>query len=127
MRFMKKLIASVILGAILFINSDSTWAKTIDYTNVRIDQIRITPQTGIINIDYIWLGDEERKGSITLNDLQGIDQTKLNDMMFNYKRIEKYIRNFLKWRDIEEKGTPEWDKDIKPLVIIEENAEKIIP
>jgi len=71
------------------------------------------------------LGDEERTINITLNDLQGIDQTMLDAMKFNYKRIEKYIRLFLKWRDIEEKGTPDWTIDIKPLVTAEEAAEAL--
>ena len=120
---MKKISALVILGSILLISP--VWAKTFSYDAVRIDEIRINPQTGIINISYTWTGDEERKGTVTLNDLQGIDQVALDKMQFNYLRIEKYIRLFLKWRDIEEKGTPSWIKDIKPLVTAEEAAEAV--
>ena len=121
---MKKIIVSVILGSILLI-SPGLWAKSLSYDAVRIDEIRINPQTGTINVNYTWTGDEERKGTITLNDLQGIDQVALDKMQFNYLRIEKYIRLFLKWRDIEEKGTPSWIKDIKPLVTAEEAAEAV--
>jgi len=121
---MKKIIVSAILGSILLI-SPGLWAKSLSYDAVRIDEIRINPQTGIINISYTWTGDEERKGTVTLNDLQGIDQVALDKMQFNYLRIEKYIRLFLKWRDIEEKGTPSWIKDIKPLVTAEEAAEAV--
>ena len=120
---MKKISALVILGSILLISP--VWAKTFSYDAVRIDEIRINPQTGIINISYTWTGDEERKGTVTLNDLQGIDQVALDKMQFNYLRIEKYIRLFLKWRDIEEKGTPDWVIDIKPLVKAEEAAEAV--
>ena len=91
---MKKIIVSVILGSILLISP--VWAKTLSYDAIRIDEIRINPQTGTININYVWTGDEERKGTITLNDLQGIDQAKLDAMKFNYRRIEKYIRLFLR-------------------------------
>ena len=121
---MKKIIVSVILGSILLI-SPGLWAKSIDYNAVRIDEIRINPQTGIINISYTWTGDEERKGTVTLNDLQGIDRAKLDAMKFNFRRIEKYIRLFLDWRDIDEKGTPDWVIDIKPLVTAEEAAEAV--
>ena len=121
---MKKIIVSVFLGSILLI-SPGLWAKSLSYDAVRIDEIRINPQTGIINISYTWTGDEERKGTVTLNDLQGIDQVALDKMQFNYLRIEKYIRLFLKWRDIEEKGTPSWINDIKPLVTAEEAAEAV--
>jgi len=121
---MKKIIVSAILGSILLI-SPGLWAKSLSYDAVRIDEIRINPQTGIINISYTWTGDEERKGTVTLNDLQGIDQVALDKMQFNYLRIEKYIRLFLKWRDIEEKGTPSWINDIKPLVTAEEAAEAV--
>ena len=120
---MKKISALVILGSILLISP--VWAKTFSYDAVRIDEIRINPQTGIINISYTWTGDEERKGTVTLNDLQGIDRAKLDAMKFNYRRIEKYIRLFLDWRDIDEKGTPDWVIDIKPLVILEEAAEAV--
>ena len=120
---MKKIIVSIILGSVLLISS--VWAKSLNYDAVRIDEIRINPQTGTINVNYTWTGDEERKGTITLNDLQGIDQVALDKMQFNYLRIEKYIRLFLKWRDIEEKGTPSWIKDIKPLVTAEEAAEAV--
>ena len=121
---MKKIIVSVFLGSILLI-SPGLWAKSLSYDAVRIDEIRINPQTGTINVNYTWTGDEERKGTITLNDLQGIDQVALDKMQFNYLRIEKYIRLFLKWRDIEEKGTPSWINDIKPLVKAEEAAEAV--
>ena len=120
---MKKISALVILGSILLISP--VWAKTFSYDAVRIDEIRINPQTGIINISYTWTGDEERKGTVTLNDLQGIDRAKLDAMKFNYRRIEKYIRLFLDWRDIDEKGTPDWVIDIKPLVTAEEAAEAL--
>src|SRR3990167_2285951 len=120
---MKKIIVSIILGSVLLISS--VWAKSLNYDAVRIDEIRINPQTGIINVNYTWTGDEERKGTITLNDLQGIDQVALDKMQFNFKRIEKYIRLFLDWRDIDEKGTPDWVIDIKPLVTAEEAAEKV--
>jgi len=120
---MKKISALVILGSILLISP--VWAKTFSYDAVRIDEIRINPQTGIINISYTWTGDEERKGTVTLNDLQGIDRAKLDAMKFNYRRIEKYIRLFLDWRDIDEKGTPDWVIDIKPLVTAEEAAEAV--
>ena len=120
---MKKISALVILGSILLISP--VWATTFSYDAVRIDEIRINPQTGIINISYTWTGDEERKGTVTLNDLQGIDRAKLDAMKFNYRRIEKYIRLFLDWRDIDEKGTPDWVIDIKPLVTAEEAAEAV--
>ena len=120
---MKKISALDILGSILLISP--VWAKTFSYDAVRIDEIRINPQTGIINISYTWTGDEERKGTVTLNDLQGIDRAKLDAMKFNYRRIEKYIRLFLDWRDIDEKGTPDWVIDIKPLVTAEEAAEAV--
>ena len=120
---MKKIIVSIILGSVLLISS--VWAKSLNYDAVRIDEIRINPQTGIINVNYTWTGDEERKGTITLNDLQGIDQVALDKMQFNFKRIEKYIRLFLDWRDIDEKGTPDWVIDIKPLVTAEEAAEAV--
>src|SRR3990167_4070141 len=120
---MKTISALVILGSILLISP--VWAKTFSYDAVRIDEIRINPQTGIINISYTWTGDEERKGTVTLNDLQGIDRAKLDAMKFNYRRIEKYIRLFLDWRDIDEKGTPDWVIDIKPLVTAEEAAEAV--
>ena len=121
---MKKIIVSAILGSILLI-SPGLWAKSLSYDAVRIDEIRINPQTGIINISYTWTGEEERKGTATLNVLHGIDQVALDKMQFNYLRIEKYIRLFLKWRDIEEKGTPDWVIDIKPLVKAEEAAEAV--
>ena len=111
------------LGSVLLISS--VWAKSLNYDAVRIDEIRINPQTGIINVNYTWTGDEERKGTITLNDLQGIDQVALDKMQFNFRRIEKYIRLFLDWRDIDEKGTPDWIINIKPLVTAEEAAEKV--
>jgi hypothetical protein len=119
---MKKISVFVILGSILLISS-VVWAKSINYTGIRIDQIRINPATGIVNVDYTWIGDEERKGSVTLNDLQGIDPVKLGNMGINYLRLEKYIRNFLKWKDIDEKGIPDWVINIKPLVTAEEAAE----
>jgi len=120
---MKKISALVILGSILLISP--VWAKSFSYDAVRIDEIRINPQTGTINVNYTWTGDEERKGSVTLNDLQGIDQVALDKMQFNFRRIEKYIRLFLDWRDIDEKGTPDWVIDIKPLVTAEEAAEAV--
>lgn len=91
--------------------------KTLTLSNIRVDRIRINPITGTVGVDYTLLGDMDFQRDIVMTD-------KADELGIDYSKVEKYIRHYLKLKDIDDVEDINIETQVKPLVDAEIKKEK---